>query len=54
MGNRLSKIFTKTGDDGSTSSASGIRIKKTDASIKALGQIDELTLLLALYCQIKM
>ena len=42
MGNRLSKIFTKTGDDGSTSSASGIRIKKTDVSIKALGQIDEL------------
>ena len=27
---------------------------KTDASIKALGQIDELTFLLALYCQIKM
>ena len=48
MGNRLSKIFTKTGDDGSTSSASGIRIKKTDASIKALGQIDELNSLIGI------
>ena len=48
MGNRLSKIFTKTGDNGSTSSASGIRIKKTDASIKALGQIDELNSLIGI------
>jgi cob(I)alamin adenosyltransferase len=48
MGNRLSKIFTKTGDDGSTSSASGKRIKKTDVSIKALGQIDELNSLIGI------
>ena len=48
MGNRLSKIFTKTGDDGSTSSASGLRIKKTDVSIKALGQIDELNSLIGI------
>jgi cob(I)alamin adenosyltransferase len=48
MGNRLSKIYTKTGDDGSTSSASGKRIKKTDLSIKALGQIDELNSLIGI------
>jgi cob(I)alamin adenosyltransferase len=42
MGNRLSKIVTKTGDDGSTGLASGKRVQKDDAIIEAIGSIDEL------------
>jgi cob(I)alamin adenosyltransferase len=42
MGNRLSKIVTKTGDDGSTGLASGERVSKADEIIEAIGSIDEL------------
>ncbi|MCB1603249.1 MAG: cob(I)yrinic acid a,c-diamide adenosyltransferase [Xanthomonadales bacterium] len=42
MGNRLSKIVTKTGDDGTTGLASGERIAKDDSLIEAIGVIDEL------------
>ena len=42
MGNRLSKIVTKTGDDGSTGLATGERISKSHLRIEAIGDIDEL------------
>lgn len=42
MGNRLSKIVTKTGDAGETGLAAGIRVKKDHPRIVALGEIDEL------------
>jgi len=42
MGNRLSKIVTKTGDDGTTGLASGNRVSKADDIIDAIGTIDEL------------
>ena len=42
MGHRLSKIYTKTGDDGSTGLGDGTRISKTDLRVKAMGDIDEL------------
>lgn len=42
MANRLSKIVTRTGDDGSTGLASGERIAKDQPRIAALGDIDEL------------
>ena len=35
-------IYTKTGDKGETSLASGQRVKKTDARIEAYGTVDEL------------
>jgi len=38
---RLTKIYTKTGDDGATSLADGARRPKNDARIKAYGTIDE-------------
>lgn len=41
-GNRLSKIVTKTGDDGTTGLADATRCAKDDARIEALGTIDEL------------
>ena len=42
MGNRLTKIYTRTGDDGSTSLATGERVGKDSLLIKAQGDIDEL------------
>lgn len=42
MGNRLSKIATRTGDDGTTGLGDGRRIGKDDARIAAIGDVDEL------------
>ncbi len=39
---RLSKITTRTGDDGSTGLADGSRINKAHVRIAALGSVDEL------------
>ena len=37
------KIYTKTGDGGSTSLANGVRVLKSDDRIELLGTIDELS-----------
>lgn len=42
MGNRLSKIYTRTGDDGSTGLADGNRIAKNARRVEAMGTADEL------------
>ncbi|WP_248321224.1 MULTISPECIES: cob(I)yrinic acid a,c-diamide adenosyltransferase [unclassified Caballeronia] len=42
MGNRLSKIATRTGDDGTTGLGDGRRVSKDDARIAAIGDVDEL------------
>lgn len=42
MGNRLSKIYTRTGDDGSTGMADGSRVSKADSLFGVMGDIDEL------------
>ena len=42
MGNRLSKIATRTGDKGETGLGDGSRVAKDSARIQALGDIDEL------------
>ncbi|WP_166210122.1 cob(I)yrinic acid a,c-diamide adenosyltransferase [Cognatiluteimonas telluris] len=41
MGNRLSKIYTRTGDDGSTGLGDGSRVAKDSARVTAYGTIDE-------------
>jgi cob(I)alamin adenosyltransferase len=42
MGHRLSKIATRTGDDGTTGLGDGNRVRKDDARIAAMGDVDEL------------
>ena len=42
MSHRLTKIYTRTGDDGSTGLAAKIRVQKNDARIEAMGEVDEL------------
>lgn len=41
MGNRLSKIYTRTGDDGSTGLGDGTRVGKDSARVAAYGTVDE-------------
>lgn len=42
MGYRLSKLYTRTGDDGSTGLADGSRVEKSAPRIEAMGDADEL------------
>ncbi|MGB8327604.1 MAG: cob(I)yrinic acid a,c-diamide adenosyltransferase, partial [Steroidobacteraceae bacterium] len=42
MGNRLSRIYTRTGDDGTTGLGDGTRVVKDDARVEAYGTVDEL------------
>jgi len=42
MAHRLSSIATRTGDDGTTGLGDGTRVRKDDARIRALGDVDEL------------
>lgn len=41
MGNRLTRLYTGTGDTGTTQLADGRRISKTHALVIAMGEIDE-------------
>ncbi|MDB2544788.1 cob(I)yrinic acid a,c-diamide adenosyltransferase [Woeseiaceae bacterium] len=41
MGNRLSKIYTKTGDDGTTGLGDGSRVDKDGLRVEAYGTVDE-------------
>jgi cob(I)alamin adenosyltransferase len=41
MGNRLSKIYTRTGDDGTTGLGDGSRVQKDDVRVDAYGTVDE-------------
>lgn len=41
MGNRLSKIYTRTGDDGTTGLGDGSRVSKDAVRVEAYGTIDE-------------
>jgi cob(I)alamin adenosyltransferase len=41
MGNRLTKIYTRTGDDGSTGLGEGTRVPKEHLRVEAYGTVDE-------------
>jgi len=42
MGNRLSKIYTRTGDQGTTGLGDGSRVDKDCLRVEAFGSVDEL------------
>ena len=42
MGKRLTKIYTRTGDDGTTGLGDGTRVAKESLRIAAIGTVDEL------------
>jgi cob(I)alamin adenosyltransferase len=48
MGHRLSKIYTRTGDAGTTGLANGERVPKEHARIEANGSVDETSSVIAL------
>ena len=41
MGNRLSRIYTRTGDDGTTGLGDGARVDKDAPRVEAYGTVDE-------------
>lgn len=48
MGNRLSKIYTRTGDAGETGLGDGSRVPKDSLRIECNGEVDELNCLVGL------
>jgi cob(I)alamin adenosyltransferase len=48
MGNRLTRIYTRTGDDGTTGLGSGERVAKDCPRVEAYGTVDELNACLGL------
>jgi len=53
MGNRLTKIYTKTGDDGTTGLGDGTRTNKDSLRVEAYGTIDEANSAIGLILSIK-
>lgn len=48
MGNRLSKIYTRTGDGGTTGLGDGTRVAKDSLRVNAMGDVDELNAVIGL------
>jgi cob(I)alamin adenosyltransferase len=48
MGNRLTKIYTRTGDDGITGLGDGKRVDKDNDRLEAIGSVDELNSVIGL------
>ena len=48
MGHRLSKIYTRTGDAGTTGLGDGTRVDKDDPRVEAFGTVDELNSVIGL------
>lgn len=48
MGHRLSKIYTRTGDDGTTGLGDGTRAPKDSLRVEAFGTVDELNSLIGM------
>jgi cob(I)alamin adenosyltransferase len=54
MGNRITKIYTRKGDDGSTGLADGSRVSKDADQIEVIGELDELNCCLGLVLAYKL
>ena len=50
MGNRLSKLATKTGDDGTTGIGGNTRLSKDSSRVEAIGTVDELNATIGMVC----
>ena len=48
MGHRLTRIYTRTGDDGSTGLGDGTRVSKNHGRIESMGDVDELNSVIGL------
>jgi cob(I)alamin adenosyltransferase len=48
VGNRLSKIYTRTGDAGTTGLGDGSRVPKDSLRVHAMGEVDELNSVIGL------
>lgn len=48
MAKRISRVVTRTGDDGNTGLADGSRVAKSSTRIECIGDVDELNCLLGL------
>lgn len=48
MGHRLSKIYTRTGDQGTTGLGDGTRVDKDHLRVEAFGDVDELNSMLGM------
>jgi cob(I)alamin adenosyltransferase len=48
MGNRLSKIYTRTGDKGTTGLGDGSRVDKDSLRVDAMGDVDELNAIIGI------
>jgi len=53
MGNRLSKIYTRTGDDGTTGLGDGMRLAKDDIRIETFGTVDEANSVIGMVLAVK-
>lgn len=53
MGHRLSKIYTRTGDTGTTGLGDGTRVAKTHGRIEAYGAVDEANSALGMVLAVK-
>ena len=53
MGHRLSKIYTRTGDKGTTGLGDGTRVDKDNLRVEAYGTVDELNSLIGLLLSYK-
>ena len=52
MGNRLTQIYTRTGDDGTTGLGDGSRVSKDHLRVETMGDVDELNSLIGvLLCE---
>ena len=40
---KITKVYTKTGDEGTTSLIGGVKVRKTNSRIEAYGTVDELS-----------
>ncbi len=52
MVKRITKVTTKSGDDGSTGMADGTRVQKSNLLVQAIGELDELNSWIGFLCSL--